>query len=310
MDRSETEGVHTLDLTRGTGAPVPWTFEQSVKDPAVEEPVDLHFHRRLAFPLVRAIQRLDLRVTPSQITVVSMVLGVAGGWAYWYAAGDAHFYVIGTMLLLASITLDCADGMLARLRKQGSHFGMLLDGFCDLIVGIAVWYGVAYASTVAIEGWWVWPAAFSVLVSIVLHCAFYDAVKNSFSRLASPQHERGALPIDAQPGKGFGGFMQRLYTTCYGGVAKLTGGDLDRRLEAVDHETYRAAMAPVMRAASFLGLGTHLAIMYCACLFGLIRPDAPFWVAMGVVVGALNLGMVVTFAMRRRVSLRLLEGAR
>ena len=303
---SRTEGARTLE--RPDRAPARWTYEQSLKDPSLEEPVDLHIHRRLAWPLIKVIERLDLPVTPAQLTIGSMILGVGAGAAYLQAAGDARWYLAGTALLLLSIMLDCADGMLARLRGLGSHFGMLLDGICDLVVGLAVWYGVSAASTASFDAWWTWPTAFAVLLSIVFHCAFYDGMKNSFVRLSTPSAQRGRLPIDAPIGAGLGGLFQRIYVVAYGGVATITGGGLDRRLDSIDHRTYRAAVAPVMKMTGWLGLGTHLAIMWIACLGGLLRADVPYWVAMIVIVLGLNVWMVATIARRVSISRKLLAG--
>lgn len=283
-----------------------WTFDQAIKDPSLEEPVDLHFHRRLAWLLLRVIERFDLPVTPVQLTLASTLLGIGAGYSYAHASGDARWYLAGTALLLLSIMFDCADGMLARLRNIGTHFGMLLDGICDLIVGVAVWYGVSLATTAQYEGAWVWPISFSILVSIVLHCAFYDGMKNSFVRLSTPHAQRGVLPIDKPIGTGLQALIQRIYTGAYGRVAAVTGGGLDQQLEAVDPITYQNAMAPVMRETRWLGLGTHLAIVYLACLFGLFRADAPFWITMAVVVVGLNVWMLRTLAHRLRVSRQLL----
>jgi phosphatidylglycerophosphate synthase len=39
--------------------------------------------------------------------------------------------------------LDCSDGQLARIKKNGSPFGRLLDGIADYIAAIAVYVGIA-----------------------------------------------------------------------------------------------------------------------------------------------------------------------
>ncbi|HEV8676567.1 MAG TPA: CDP-alcohol phosphatidyltransferase family protein [Methylomirabilota bacterium] len=107
----------------------------SAKDSFLAALVD----RRLSRPLTRLL--LGSPVTPSQITVVSIALGLAGavGLATISYAGR----LAGVGALIASIVLDCVDGELARARFQQSAAGARLDVLGDYVVHLAAFLGLA-----------------------------------------------------------------------------------------------------------------------------------------------------------------------
>lgn len=82
------------------------------------------------------------RVTPNQITLLSA--GVAFAAAALFASVPGYAGLIaGALLLEASYVLDCADGMLARLRGTASDAGHLLDFLMDEIKAFVVLAAVA-----------------------------------------------------------------------------------------------------------------------------------------------------------------------
>src|SRR6185436_6054263 len=84
----------------------------------LEEPADRHIHRPLARQLVRRLAATP--ITPNQVTLLSGASGVLA--AAFVAASQTRpsFRAIAAVLLLASASLDCADGQLARLRGHSS----------------------------------------------------------------------------------------------------------------------------------------------------------------------------------------------
>lgn len=77
------------------------------------------------------------RVTPNQITLASLV--VAGGAvAIWLAVPGYLGLVLGVLLFELSYVLDCADGMLARVRGIASPAGHLLDFLMDELKAFAI----------------------------------------------------------------------------------------------------------------------------------------------------------------------------
>ena len=51
------------------------------------------------------------------------------------------------MFYLLFNVLDCSDGQLARIKKNGTSVGRLLDGIADYIAAIAIYAGIAIGYT-------------------------------------------------------------------------------------------------------------------------------------------------------------------
>ena len=90
-------------------------FKQSLKNFWAEELIDLALFRPLAFLLVKILAPLP--ITPNQISLAAMICGIAGGCAF--AGGSRRLFIIGGLLYGFSTILDCCDGMIARLKKNG-----------------------------------------------------------------------------------------------------------------------------------------------------------------------------------------------
>src|SRR5690606_27203806 len=157
----------------------PFRFEQCVKDRDVEELVDLHFHRPLAFAFVlKPIEWLRLEaVTPMKLTLASIAIGVVAGIVAWFTPELGPWAsALAAALTLVHVVLDCSDGMLARCRGGGSHFGMLVDGMGDGVVGLALFLGLSRVSVHAYDTPWVYAALAAIIASILFHVTLYDGI--------------------------------------------------------------------------------------------------------------------------------------
>ncbi len=271
-------------------------YRDVIKDPDVEEPVDLWWHRPLAFWLMVRPFRDVAWVTPTRLTLLSMGLGLAGAWCcYLGGSGWPMGYPLGAGLVLGSVVADCADGMLARARGGGSLFGMLLDGMVDLFVGLALWLALAIPTADRLGAWWAWPIMWGALLSIVAHAAIYDGYKNQFLRMVSPptsHHTVSGPPPWCAPGASwFERFAGTAYERVYGALARSAGAS--EPASEVDPTRARGIYRDVMRAARWLGLGTHMAVMYVAAALGAWWPLAPFWAALVFFLGLGNLWLLV-----------------
>ena len=133
-------------------------YKSSLKKIEVEEIFDLYFYRPLAFLLVKGIYHTS--ITPNKLTVMSMIFGVIGG--FFYSVGTHHAFIIGAILILLYNVFDCSDGQLARLKKNGTAVGRILDGIADYVVSIAVYFGIAFGyanSSSNPSQWWLITAA-------------------------------------------------------------------------------------------------------------------------------------------------------
>lgn len=129
-------------------------YKNSLKKIEVEEFFDLYFYRPLAFLLVKAIYQTS--ITPNQLTLISMVFGVIGG--FFYSFGNHDSFIIGAVLILIYNVVDCSDGQLARLKKNGTAVGRILDGIADYVVSFAAYFGIAFGfanNTSSPLLWWI-----------------------------------------------------------------------------------------------------------------------------------------------------------
>jgi len=99
----------------------------------IEELADVYFFRPLGILVARPAAALGF--TPSQVTVASMFVGVAGG-ALLY---DARLGLPAFALLIIYSILDSADGQLARITGQVTELGRVLDGVIGYVVYAALY---------------------------------------------------------------------------------------------------------------------------------------------------------------------------
>ena len=128
----------------------------------------------LAFLLVKAIYSTN--ITPNQLTVISMVFGVIGG--FFYSFGNHSAFIIGAILVLLYNVVDCSDGQLARLKKNGTAVGRILDGIADYVVSVAVYFGIAFGYANSSSNplfWWIITAA----------AGFSNAIQSGLARFLS-----------------------------------------------------------------------------------------------------------------------------
>lgn len=99
-------------------------YSASLKHPDVEETIDLWFYRPMGFRLALIGQKMHL--TPNQITIASIFLGMACGVLLYPQMLWVN--LLGIALLVMADVCDSADGQLARLTQQYSQLGRILDG--------------------------------------------------------------------------------------------------------------------------------------------------------------------------------------
>lgn len=68
-----------------------------------------------------------LHIHPNAITIVSILFGAASG--YFFFPGNTSMILLGALLLFIANTMDSADGQLARMTRQYTMLGRVLDGF-------------------------------------------------------------------------------------------------------------------------------------------------------------------------------------
>jgi phosphatidylglycerophosphate synthase len=144
----------------------------------VEEFFDLFFYRPLAFILVKIIY--STKITPNQLTVTAIFVGLAAGCVY--ATGLPNACIYGALLFMLYNIIDCSDGQLARLKKNGTHAGRIIDGIADYISTAAVFIGLGiggYANQKYHPVYW-WLLLLIAAFSNVIQSALVDFYRNRF----------------------------------------------------------------------------------------------------------------------------------
>lgn len=114
-------------------------YSSTLKHPDVEEHIDLFFYRPLGYRL--ACLGRQLHWTPNAITVASVFLGMGCGLLLYPL--DWRYNLAGMMLLVLADICDSADGQLARLTRQYSRLGRILDGASGDIWFISIYVCLA-----------------------------------------------------------------------------------------------------------------------------------------------------------------------
>ena len=99
-------------------------FKDSLKSMDTEETFDLIFYRPIGYAWACMAKKLG--VTPNAITIASIFLGVGAGVCFYF--NDLWINILGVFLLVWADSFDSADGQLARMTKQYSRIGRILDG--------------------------------------------------------------------------------------------------------------------------------------------------------------------------------------
>ncbi|MGI9611004.1 MAG: CDP-alcohol phosphatidyltransferase family protein [Acidimicrobiia bacterium] len=104
-----------------------------------------------------------LGFTPNQVTVFSMMLGVAAALAF--ASGSLIGRIVGALLLQAAFLFDCVDGQLARYTHNFSSFGAWLDSMFDRGKEYVVYAGLAFGAVRTGSDEFIWLLATAALAA-------------------------------------------------------------------------------------------------------------------------------------------------
>lgn len=99
-------------------------YKASLKSSDTEEWFDLIFYRPIGFAWALLCRKLG--VTPNVITIASIFIGIGAGIMFYFT--PLWMNIIGMLLLVWANSFDSADGQLARMTRQYSRIGRILDG--------------------------------------------------------------------------------------------------------------------------------------------------------------------------------------
>jgi hypothetical protein len=282
---------------------LPSEYLRSLKRPDVEEWADLFLFRPLAFLLVKSI--LWTPLTPNMLSLFSLVLGIAA--SVLFGQGRAAAATAGAAVLFVSIVVDCADGQLARLKRNGTRLGRFIDGSADYVVGLAVYTGLL----VGFAGPSTRPGRTSVLIlaagaSHLLHSIVFDYYRNRYLAyahgVASSQEEDVRSFRDEyeslrdKPGQGARRTLIRMYLGYTAFQTRLSRDP--HRLGPIPPAEFLRANKLVLRMWTFMGSSTQGFLLVAAMAAG--RLDLYFW----MMIVVLNAGMFGLFVWQARIDWR------
>jgi len=125
-----------------------WLLRSLIKD--TEGFMSRHVERRISLAITRRL--VGTRITPNQMTLVSLSIGLLG--APFFLSAEPLQQIVGSLLFLTHSILDGCDGELARLKFQESPTGARLDFWGDNLVHVAVFGGMAVGWTLAAASLW------------------------------------------------------------------------------------------------------------------------------------------------------------
>jgi hypothetical protein len=266
-------------------------FKDSLKNPLAEEIIDLVLYRPLAFVFVKCTFRLPL--TPNGVSLMAMAAGIAAGWSL--AGGRPQDFAAGGLLFGLSNVLDCADGMIARLKKNGTKTGRIVDGIVDYVASGAVFlgFGIGLARTADFPA-----ASLSLLVlavaSTILHSIGSDKYRNAFIRqctgkTADNDDERRIFSEELERlRKERGHLVDRTLVRIYLRYLSLQSA----KSHMQDNAKVPAVSGTDAVRWNLIGPSTHISFFILAAL--LYQPSVFFI----FVIGAANLWMAVLISMR------------
>lgn len=188
-------------------------YEASLKSIETENYLDRIFYRPIGFQIARLLRNTG--ITPNQITILSIFVGVAAGILFYYP--DMKLTLIGISLLIFANILDCVDGQLARLTGIKSEIGRILDGLAGDFWFTAIYVALAWRlMNIYGTGWFFLLAVMSGISHLVqanitdyyktLHLFFIDKEKGKeFQSLEAVKEQQQNMP------SGINKFFFRLY---------------------------------------------------------------------------------------------------
>jgi hypothetical protein len=111
------------------------TIESTLKSMETEEFIDIYFYRPIGYWWALFFNKR--RVTPNQITIAAIFIGIASGICFYF--NELWIKILGIFLLIWANSYDSADGQLARMTGQKSELGRILDGVCGVLWFVSIY---------------------------------------------------------------------------------------------------------------------------------------------------------------------------
>ncbi len=245
-------------------------FKLSLKSESyyADEIVNIYLLRPIAAIFVWFLY--PTRITPNQVTLFAIFLGLAGALAYTF--GTHHAIAVAGSLILAKDIFDDVDGQLARAKQMYLRRGRFLDSIGDFVVDVAVFGTITYVVYREHPAFATVCLGFLSLVGITLRVSYHVFYQVSFFHLEDRYKlNRIAEEITEKDRKGDPAALrlQQIFILIYGWQDMLMyridkwckGKNFDERLFPTWYSDRFA-----LRLSGLIGFGTEFTLL-AVCSF-------------------------------------------
>ncbi len=272
-------------------------YKASLKGTDAEEILDLLIYRPISFQFVKLIYPTN--ITPNQISTVALIFGVLAGVFYTFST-DLMFVFAAISFFICNV-LDCADGQLARLKKNGTRIGRVVDGLIDYITAISTFVGIAIGYSLSENPLFVWAITVFAAFSRALQNMYFDNYRNLYLRYVYnivndvnsdiKEFEEDLAGLKRMKGRYVAKLLVFIYLKyCY--LQKAVTKDI---VYDVTPEEYKRKNKFLLRCWSWLGSTTHLTLAIVLTLF--FRVD--LYLLITVTIG--NIAFIILFIVQKIV---------
>lgn len=231
-------------------------FKSSLKSLDTEEHIDLWFYRRIGWAEAKLAARLG--ISPNAITVASIFIGIAAGVCFY--PSNIWINIGGLLLLMLANSFDSADGQLARMTRQYSQLGRILDGVAGNLWFITIYVCICLrtnhtVSYFELHPWQIWLIAVASGCCHVFQAAMADFYRQMHLRAVngtSEYEDSAAIKDKALNSRG----IKRFFMLCYWRYTRwqeaLTPNALRLCAGGVLPEEFREGSLPLMKWANVL----------------------------------------------------------
>ncbi len=281
-------------------------YKKSIKHAIFDETLTLYILRPIAFIFVKLFYPTS--ITPNQVSLMTTITGILS--AYFFSRGDVVSFVIAGSLYFLAMVLDCVDGMIARLKNNGTAVGRIIDGVSDYIVGTSVYLGMGIGfgkglinvKFLPFSYWWFLAIA---AISHIIHAMLVDYYRAEFmahglGKQKSTWEEKKKFTdelnkIKNQKNKLF----EKILIIVYLGYSQLQLFKMDDQ-EVYDRETYYKYNKLLIRLWFWIGpTASAFIIMISAFLF---RPIVFFVFTIGIA----NIYMIILWIIQVKTNKKIL----
>lgn len=239
-------------------------FKQSLKTVDSEEILDLVIFRPVSFILVKLIYNTN--ITPNQISIVALFFGILSGVLYGF--GTYTFFVMASASFAICNVLDCMDGQLARLKKNGTKIGRVIDGFIDYMTSISIFIGLGIAIThITGNAAFSWILTVAAGISKALQNMFFDHYRNMYleyvyQKVSNLDDEIIEYTEEQEKlRKEKGRYMEKVLISVYLSYSKFQKNSSKYEQLNVSSEEYKRKNKFLLRMWSWIGSTTHMVVL-------------------------------------------------